>query len=50
MYFEAIIEMDPKEYNASSEQPSKICQKIDLYFRDEKHAQIADLEIQFKKS
>ena len=28
--------------------PSKISQKIELYFRDTKHAQIADLFIEYK--
>ena len=27
----------------------KIARKIDLYFRDQKHAQIAELEIQYKR-
>ena len=29
---------------------SAIAQKIDLYFRDPEHAQIADLQIQFKRT
>ena len=43
------VKINAKDNNASK-WPSKICRKIDLYFRDAKHAQIADLEIEFKKS